>query len=85
MSSNQAFVLKYVLPSGTIVGYHLDTSCHMGRKKLAKVYRGNPEEQIRTVQKSFNWVWKNSEEPYRTQPAWEGAKLEDIKIVAEVV
>ena len=78
------FILKYVLPSGTVVGYHLDTNCHLGTKEEAKVYsHGDPQRQIGIVRKNFKWVWKNSKPNYRTQSAWEGASFDEIQIVAE--
>ena len=85
MSSSQTFILKYVLPSGKVLGYHLDTSCHIGKKNSAKKYTSDPAEQIEIVKRNFAWVWNNSKKEYRTHPAWEGASLEQIQIVAEAI
>ncbi len=78
------FILKYVLPDNTVVGYHLDSSCHMGSREGAKVYEhGDPQSQIEIVRKNFKWVWDNSEPQYRSQSVWKGASFEQIQIIAE--
>jgi len=83
------FVLKYVLPSGEVVGYifNPDFLGNFGAKKVAKVYSSqdaSPDVIIRTISERFKTVWMYDDQ-LKTRSFWEGASLEDIKIVAEAV
>ena len=84
------FVLKYVLPSGKVLGYHLDGLCNIGGKKEeAKVYSAphhTPKTIIPLVLKDFANCWKLGGRRWiKTNPHWEGATNKDIHIVAEAV
>lgn len=92
-TTNKPFILKYLLPDGTLAGYHADSCCTVTTKKRsAKVYNSRPRrrscninKQIAIVRENFNYVWKTVKE-YRSYPIWQGTKSsKKIEIEAEKI
>lgn len=84
-----AWIIKHVLPDGSVAGYHADSFCSIadspGDAKIA--VNNNAEEWLKIVRKNFEFNWNDEEvgPGYRSFEIWKGHNLEEIKTVLEEV
>ncbi len=85
MNTQNKLVFKYVLPSGTVVGYHANATCGIGSRAEAAVFSGplSAEEHAALIRENFKIKWRYSSDEFRKDPIWQGASFCEIKIVAE--
>jgi hypothetical protein len=81
-------IFMFLLPDGTIAGYHGEGSKVVDTEQEAKVYKYQDDSSGKlkeTIRADLALSWENPERPLHEHPRWKKNKLEKIRVWTQVV